>query len=126
MTVVATQGVGVVLSSHLIADLERVCDYLVLLVSGQIVLTGDVDELLACHHRLTGARRDSLRLPAAQSVISESHVDKQTTLLVRAEGPILDPAWSVSTVSLDDLVLAYMRQARDQRPAKPVGLAVAR
>jgi ABC-2 type transport system ATP-binding protein len=126
MTVVATQGVGVVLSSHLIADLERVCDYLVLLVAGQIVLTGDVDDLLACHHRLTGARRDSTRFPAGQTVISESHVDKQSTLLVRADGPILDPAWSVSTVSLDDLVLAYMRQARDQRQANPLGLAVAR
>lgn len=126
MTVVAAQGVGVVLSSHLIADLERVCDYLVVLVSGRVVLTGEVDELLASHHRLTGARRDPARVPADQTVIAESHVEKQTTLMVRTDQPILDPSWIVSPVSLDDLVLAYMRQARGDHPAQASGLAVAR
>ncbi|HEY2273521.1 MAG TPA: ABC transporter ATP-binding protein [Jatrophihabitantaceae bacterium] len=126
MTVVATQGVGVVLSSHLIADLERACDYLVVVVGGRVALTGEVDELLASHHRLTGARRDSVRVPADQTVITESHAEKQTTLLVRTDKPIIDPAWTVSSLSLDDLVLAYMRQARGDRPAKNAGLAVAR
>jgi ABC-2 type transport system ATP-binding protein len=126
MTVVATQGVSVVLSSHLIADLERACDYLVVLVAGQVVLTGDVDELLASHHRLSGPRRDGLRLPANQTVIAESHAEKQTTLLVRTDEPIIDPAWSVTSLSLDDLVLAYLRQARDRGPAADSGLAVAR
>ena len=126
MTVVAAEGVGVVLSSHLIADLERVCDYLVVLVSGRVVLTGEVDELLASHHRLTGARRDPARVPADQTVIAESHVEKQTTLMVRTDQPILDPSWIVSPVSLDDLVLAYMRQARGDHPAQASGLAVAR
>jgi ABC-2 type transport system ATP-binding protein len=123
MGVVAGHGVSVVLSSHLIADLERVCDYLVVLVAGHVVLSGEVDELLACHHRLTGRRRDTV--PAGQSVIEESHVDKQTTLVVRSEGPVLDPTWMVTPVTLDDLVLAYMRQARDGTVASPTGLAVA-
>jgi ABC-2 type transport system ATP-binding protein len=123
MEVVAEQGVGIVLSSHLIADLERVCDYLVVLVAGRVVLAGEVDELLASHHRLTGRRRDTV--PAGQSVIEESHVDKQTTLVVRSEGPVLDPTWMVTPVTLDDLVLAYMRQARDGTVASPTGLAVA-
>jgi ABC-2 type transport system ATP-binding protein len=117
MEVVATDGVGVVLSSHLIADLERVCDYLVLLVSGRVAIAGDVDELLASHHRLTGPRRDSPRLPAGHSVIEESHAEKQTTLLVRSDGPVLDPVWTVAPVTLDDLVLAYMRQAREAAPS---------
>jgi len=125
MTVVATQGVSVVLSSHLIADLQRVCDYLVVLVAGRLVLTGDVDELLASHHRLTGPRREPLRVPSDQTVIAESHVERQTTLLVRTDQPILDPTWTVSPVSLDDLVLAYMRHARGDRPASTTGLAVA-
>jgi ABC-2 type transport system ATP-binding protein len=127
MEVVAVQGVSVVLSSHLIADLERVCDHLVVLVAGRVAITGDVDELLASHHRLAGARRDPSTLPAHQSVIEVSHAEKQTTLIVRTGEPILDPSWAVTPLTLDDLVLAYMRQARDAA-ADPVTsrLAVAR
>ena len=124
MEVVATHGVSVVLSSHLIADLERVCDYLIVLVAGRVALTGDVDELLASHHRLTGPRRDIATLPTDQSVIEASHADKQTTVIVRTERPILDPTWTVTRLTLDDLVLAYMRQARDGAAAA-TGLAVA-
>jgi ABC-2 type transport system ATP-binding protein len=101
----------VVLSSHLVADLERVCDYLVVLVGSRVRVAGPVEELLATHHRLTGPRRDPDTLPAGQQVISASHTDVQTTLLVRASGPVLDPAWTVSEVSMEDLVLAYMSQA---------------
>jgi ABC-2 type transport system ATP-binding protein len=126
MEIVAVQGVSVVLSSHLIADLERVCDYLVVLVAGRVAITGEVDELLATHHRLVGARRDPSALPADQAVIEQSHVNKQTTLVVRTRGPILDPAWAVTPVTLDDLVLAYLRQARDGAGAPLRGLAVAR
>ena len=126
MEVVAVQGISVVLSSHLIADLERVCDYLIVLVSGQVALTGDVEDLLASHHRLTGPRRDPATLPASQIVIEESHVDKQSTMLIRTDEPILDPAWTVAPVTLDDIVLGYMRQARDGARRQSSGLAVAR
>jgi ABC-2 type transport system ATP-binding protein len=47
-------------------------------------------------------------LPADQQVIAASHTDRQTTVLVRHDGPILDPAWTVSELGLEDLVLAYM------------------
>jgi ABC-2 type transport system ATP-binding protein len=125
MEVVAVRGVSVILSSHLIADLERVCDYLVVLVGGTVVVTGEVDELLSRHHRLIGVRRHGATLPADHSVIEESHVERQTTLLIRSDQPVLDPAWTVTPISLDDLVLAYMRRARDGAPPTPTGLAVA-
>jgi ABC-2 type transport system ATP-binding protein len=125
MEVVATTGVTVVLSSHLIADLERVCDYLVLLVAGKVAVTGDVDELLSSHHLLTGPRRDLSALPAGQDIIEASHTERQSSILVRTTMPILDPAWTVTPVTLDDLVLAYMRQARDGSPQRSA-LAVAR
>ena len=112
MEVVADQGVSVVLSSHLVADLERVCDHLIILVASRVRLTGDVDQLLATHHLLTGPGRDTDRLPADLHVVQESHTDRQSTLLVRTEAPILDPAWTVGQISLEDLVLAYMSQAR--------------
>ncbi|MBV9292394.1 MAG: ABC transporter ATP-binding protein [Frankiales bacterium] len=113
MEVVATREVSIVLSSHLIADLERVCDYLVVLVAGRVALVGDVEELLAAHCRLSGPRRDAADLPAGQIVIEASHVDRQSTLIVRTDGPVLDPAWSVTPLTLEDLVLAYLRRARD-------------
>jgi ABC-2 type transport system ATP-binding protein len=113
METVVDQGLSVVLSSHLVADLERVCDYLIVLVGSRVQLAGEVDRLLATHHLLTGPRRDPARLPEDQHVISASHTDRQTTLTVRAEGPIHDPAWTVSNIGLEDLVLAYMSRTAD-------------
>jgi ABC-2 type transport system ATP-binding protein len=111
MEAIAERELSVVLSSHLMADLERVCDYLIVLVGSRVRVAGPVDELLATHHLLSGPRRDPATLPAGQQVISESHTDRQTTLLVRTSEPVLDPAWTVSEVGLEDMVLAYMRQA---------------
>jgi ABC-2 type transport system ATP-binding protein len=110
MEAVAEHGISVVLSSHLVADLERVCDYLIVLVASRVQVAGEVERLLATHHLLTGPRRDPATLPAGQEVISASHTDRQTTLTVRAGTPIYDPAWTVSPVSLEDMVLAYMRR----------------
>ncbi|MGH9092631.1 MAG: AAA family ATPase, partial [Acidimicrobiales bacterium] len=111
MEVVAEHGSSVVLSSHLVADLERVCDYLVVLVDSRVRVAGDIDELLASHHRLTGPRHDRDALPSDQAVIAESHTDKQSTLVVRTDSSILDPSWSVEQLDLEDLVLAYMAHA---------------
>jgi ABC-2 type transport system ATP-binding protein len=111
MGTVAEEEVSVVLSSHLISDLERVCDYLIVLADSRVRIAGPVDDLLAAHHLLSGPRRDPDTLPAGTQVISASHTDRQSTLLVRAGGPVLDPAWTVSEVGLEDLVLAYMKQA---------------
>jgi ABC-2 type transport system ATP-binding protein len=113
MEVVAVHGVSIVLSSHLVADLERVCDFLVVLTASHVQLAGEVSDLLASHHRLSGPRLDGT-LPSSFEVIEETHTDKQSVLLVRSDGPLrfLDPAWNVKPVTMDDLVLAYMRQAR--------------
>jgi ABC-2 type transport system ATP-binding protein len=81
-------------------------------------LSGDIDELLASHHRLAGPRRDRDALPCDQQIIGESHTDKQSTLVVRTDQPILDPAWTVENLDLEDLVLAYMTRGvgQDGRP----------
>ncbi len=112
MAIVAEHQVSVVLSSHLVGDLERVCDYLVVLVASRVQVAGEVDKLLSTHHRLIGPRRDQRSLPGNQQVIEGSETDRQSTLLVRTEEPILDPTWTVEPVGLEDLVLAYMRQAQ--------------
>jgi ABC-2 type transport system ATP-binding protein len=108
MGAVAEHGLSVVLSSHLISDLERVCDYLIVLVGSRVRVAGPVEELLAAHHLLSGPRRDPCTLPAGQHVVSASHTDRQTTLLVRTTDEIRDPTWTAAEVGLEDLVLAYM------------------
>ena len=82
-----------------------------MLADSRVRIAGSVDDLLAAHHLLSGPRRDPVTLPAGMRVISASHTDRQSTLLVRADGPVLDPAWTVSEVGLEDLMLAYMKQA---------------
>ena len=124
MEAVAAHGLSVVLSSHLVADLERVCDYLIVLIASRVRVTGEVSALLASHRRLSGPRRDPGSLPAGQEVITESHTDKQTSLLIRADEPVLAPAWTVKPVSLEDLVLAYMSRAREDTPARRQRLGV--
>ncbi|SEH01463.1 ABC-2 type transport system ATP-binding protein [Nonomuraea solani] len=107
---------SVVLSSHLVSDLERVCDFLIVLVDSRVQVAGDVEELLDTHHRLTGARRDPDRLPADQHVVCARHTDRQSTYVIRTGAPIHDPAWKVSRLSLEDLVLAYMDQRATGTP----------
>ena len=125
METVAEHGTSVVLSSHLIADIERVCDYLIVLTASRVRVAGETEALLATHHRLSGPRRDASTLPASWDVIEESHAGKQSTLLVRTSDPILDPAWTVRPVSLEDMVLAYMSQPDDAARAGLAGLEVA-
>ncbi len=108
MEAAAEHELSVVLSSHLVSDLERACDHLIVLVDSRVRVSGDVEELLATHHRLSGPRRDTDRLPAHQHVVSASHTDRQTTVIVRTDAPIHDPTWTVSQLSLEDLVLAYL------------------
>ena len=121
MEAVAEQNLSVVLSSHLVSDVERSCDYLVVLVDSRVQVSGDIDTLLATHYRLVGPRRDEKSLPHNQHVISVSHTDRQSTLLIRTDEPILDPAWTVTQLTLEDLVLAYMgRSTQTKQNDRPV------
>jgi ABC-2 type transport system ATP-binding protein len=120
MAFIADHGASVILSSHLVSDLERVCDYLIVLVASRVRIAGEVEDLLATHHRVTGARRDPADLPAGVEVIEESHTDRQSTLIVRSATPVDDPAWTVEQLTLEDLVLAYMAQAATRPDRNPV------
>jgi ABC-2 type transport system ATP-binding protein len=118
MAFIADHGASVILSSHLVSDLERVCDYLIVLVASRVRVAGEVDDLLSSHYRLTGARRDPADLPPGTHVIEDSHTDRQSTLIVHSATPIDDPSFTVEQLTLEDLVLAYMsRAATSPRPA---------
>jgi ABC-2 type transport system ATP-binding protein len=116
MEAVAEHEVSVLLSSHVVSDLERVCDHLVVLVDSQVRVEGDVESLLDSHLRLTGPRRDPATLPGDQRVVSASHTDRQSTLVVRTDAPVLDPSWTVGRLGLEDLVLAYLEGTRAAAP----------
>jgi ABC-2 type transport system ATP-binding protein len=102
-------GSTIILSSHLVADLERTCDYLILLSASRIQVAGDIDELLRTHSVMTGPRTEVAHIDGVESVVEQTHTDRQTTMLVRTRGrPILDPAWSAERISLEEIVLAYL------------------
>jgi ABC-2 type transport system ATP-binding protein len=108
MEAVAAEGLSVILSSHILSELERVCDHLVILNGGQVQVAGDIDAILAAHHVLVGPPGDEAALAADPSVISSVRSDRQTTLLVRSVGRAAGPGWESHDVSLEDVVLAYL------------------
>ena len=105
---VADTGVTVVLSSHLLTDLERVCDHMMVLARGKFRLIADTNEILQTHKTLIGPRERAGAISGVAQVLHQSTTERQATLLVRTNGPIIDPSWMVNQVSLEDVVLAYL------------------
>jgi ABC-2 type transport system ATP-binding protein len=120
MGAVGETDTTVLLSSHLLADLERACDYLILLRTAHVQLAGPVEDLLAEHRTLVGPRTTSTAIPGIAAVIRASHTDRQTTLLARMDGQLSDSSWTVHEVTLEDLVLAYLAIG-DTRAISTVG-----
>ena len=108
MEAVVEEGLTVVLSSHILADLERVCDHLVILSRARVALTGSTEEIVRSHRLLTGARRDVSDIAQLHSVVHSNSTNRQTTVLVRANGHVYDSHWQVSNVGLEQIVLAYL------------------
>jgi ABC-2 type transport system ATP-binding protein len=113
---VAEASATVVIASHLMADIERVCDHIVLLTAGGVRLAGNVEELLESHRILMGPRRPLGAIRGVREVVRERHSGRQLTLLVLTESPIVDPSWTVERVGLEELLLAYMAPDRLPTP----------
>jgi ABC-2 type transport system ATP-binding protein len=114
---VAETSATVVIASHVIADIERVCDHIVLLAGGGVRLEGNVEELLESHRILMGPRRPLGTIRGVREIVRERHSGRQLTLLVLTDGPILDPSWTVERVGLEELLLSYM--APERLPTTP-------
>jgi ABC-2 type transport system ATP-binding protein len=113
MAAVADDGLSVIFSSHVVSELERVCDYLIVLTSGQVQMAGDVDDLLAGHRVLVGPAVESQRVEDRYPVVRESLSERQAQVLVRVNGhrPLAPPpGWEEQAVGLEELVLAYLRE----------------
>ena len=112
MAAVADDGVSVVLSSHALAELERVADYLVILSNGSVQVAGEVDDLLACHRVFSGPDDEANRYAEHLDVVHALHSKAQTHLLIRTDGSTnpVPPGWKARQISLEELALAYLRE----------------
>ncbi len=122
MEAVSETGLTVILSSHIVAELERVCDHLVILAQARAELAGPIDEIVAGHRLLTGPRTEATAVARMHDVIRERHTERQTTLLVRADGHVYDADWELHEVDLEEIVLAYLGYGA----SRPLAEAVAR
>jgi ABC-2 type transport system ATP-binding protein len=127
LEVVSEGQISVVLSSHILADLERVCDHLVIVSHAQTLLVGSIDDLLAEHRLLTGPRAEAESVARGHDVIRERHTERQTSLLVRSSARVYDARWEVHEVDLEEIVLAYLGYSEAQpAPAPELEEAIAR
>ena len=111
LTAMADDGVSIVLSSHVLAELERVADYLILLSRGRVQVAGEVEEVLASHRLLTGPAAEAGR-HAGRPFVHLRRGEAQAHLLVRttAEDPV-PRGWESHPVGLEELALAYLRES---------------
>ena len=109
----------IILSSHLVADLERVCDHLVVLADSRTVLAAELDDVLATHRLLTGPRRDTTAIEREHTVLRTERTHRQVSLWVRLDGPLHDPNWQVEELNLEEIMLAYLGLGSSER-AEPV------
>ena len=121
LAAMADDGVSVLLSSHALADLERVADYLVVLFGGQLRLAGEVDDLLTTHRVLTGPAVEADKCARQLSAVQVKRGEAQAHLLVEASGPAdpVPPGWEAHPVSLHELTLAYLRSPDSEGPPAP-------
>ena len=125
MAAVAEDGLSVVFSSHVVSELERVCDYLIVLTAGQVQVAGEVDDLVAGHRLLVGPATETQRVEDRYPVVRESLSERQAQVLVRVSERLPNtppPGWVEQTVGLEELVLAYLREPAARALLGPVAL----
>lgn len=108
MDATVESGITVLLSSHLVGELERVCDYLVILNAAQVRFAGDLETFAEGHRLLVGPRAASEEIARVGHVVHATHTDRQTSLLVKLNGHAYDPRWDIRDPGFEEIVLAYM------------------
>jgi len=118
MTAMTDDGVSVLLSSHQVAELERVADFLIVLSRAQLQVAGEVDDLLAGHRLVSGPTAEADEYARRLTVVQARRGDAQTHLLVRtAAADPVPPGWESHPVSLEEIVMAYLRSPGLSEPA---------
>jgi ABC-2 type transport system ATP-binding protein len=112
MAAVSETGLTVLLSSHIIGDLERICDFVVLLAQGAVQLNASSDEVVSTHFRLVGPSAKAFTPRTDQRILSDSTAGRTRILVVRSATPLFDPEWQITPLSLEEIVLVYLSQDR--------------
>jgi ABC-2 type transport system ATP-binding protein len=118
MAFAADARTTIVLSSHLVADLERICDYLIVMVDSRVHLAGTVEEILASHYRLTSRRDDEPRPPLPYDLVHAVRSERQVAQVVRSSVPVTRADSQVESLSLEDITLAYLENGLGDAPAE--------
>ncbi|MBF9067043.1 ABC transporter ATP-binding protein [Streptacidiphilus fuscans] len=111
MESVADLGASAILSSHALSDVERVCDYLIVLADSRVQVAGEVTQLLQSHHRLAGERSRLATLPHGLEAVHAEHTNRASSVIVRSGGAPPPGPWKIEDIDLETLVLAYMTRA---------------
>ncbi len=123
METAVEQPLTIVVSSHIVSDLENICDYFIILTPSQVKLAESTEQMGALHKRLIGPREGFESIARSHAVIQASHTGRQSIALVRTTLPITDPAWQIKDVSLEDIVLAYLASQEHSHPQlRPIHL----
>jgi ABC-2 type transport system ATP-binding protein len=127
MSAVAEESLSVIFSSHVVSELERVADYLILMSHGRVQMMGMIDDLLAKHVVLSGPTDEAERVAELFAVVQSQHAGRQTQFVVRIDAPLECPkGWMAEHISLDELVLAYLREPSASAMSGPLAVAANR
>jgi ABC-2 type transport system ATP-binding protein len=122
MDATTEMGTTVLLSSHNIADLERMCDYLILLTESHLQLVDEIDNLIATHKRLVGPADHISAIDHGHTIIEQQVIGRQAIIIVRTTSTIFDPAWMIENVTLEEIVMAYLGLSQQQHQAQFITL----
>ncbi|MFD6068021.1 MULTISPECIES: ABC transporter ATP-binding protein [Amycolatopsis] len=119
MEAVAETGMTVLLSSHVVSDLENTCDWLIVLNGGRVQVSGDIDELVAGHRTFVGPVEEADALGRRVAIVDEARAGRQATVFARTETVPLGPQWTERPANLEELVLAYLRRPESASLPRP-------
>jgi ABC-2 type transport system ATP-binding protein len=122
----ASESLTVLLSSNLIGELERVCDYLLLLNQGRLQLSGQIEPLIRDHCVLVGPRLErELAIPGV-AVVRHLQAERQSKLWVQGDPGALPSGWQRHPAPLEEIITAYMATPSTPPAAEPMLAAVTR
>jgi ABC-2 type transport system ATP-binding protein len=122
MRQVAESGATVILSTHSLSDVAAICDYVVVLAHGRVVVSNDIEFLQESHRIIAAERTEGFTLPKGSTVIEQRDSTRVTSALVRMELPFADDKWEISQPSLEEIVMAYLRTGAPQTPSENMRL----
>ncbi|HEY7420175.1 MAG TPA: ABC transporter ATP-binding protein [Ktedonobacteraceae bacterium] len=116
METVEAKGTTVLLSSHIVSDLEQACGYMVILSSACVQLAGDRDSIMESHKLLIGPSDEFEPLSKEHTVVQAHRAERQTNAVVRLHDKFTEPNWQVKDMTLEDIALAYLSLRPEETP----------